>query len=367
MSGPRDAAEDTAEEVPPLTASDTSTSASDPSSVSELEAGSESAAPEPEAGSVSGEPEVEGGSGSAASEPASETGQARVAPAAGSPTVRIGASPGPPGRACPACGRHNDRGRELCRGCGVDLLSGERLPAPAAVDAAAVPAPGPLPRAPRRWWLPVLAVLLAGALAVGILVRSELGPFAPETGLPRVTLDPARYPGEPTEVPLADIATLTNRPPDGPRRFDALQLVDGDPTTAWIADARDRPIELVETIEAGPETALWLTAIVVRNGDQRSATDYEATSRVRQAYVGLDGGESLLVTLLDEGLTAQRVDLDRPVLTTTVRIEVLERYLGDHGDVALSELRVLGWPADAEDAALAAARAARQPAAGRNG
>ena len=272
---------------------------------------------------------------------------------------------GSQGRPCPACGRVNDRRRVLCRHCGVDLATGRELPHLTPRDAGSVPPPEPVVRPRRRWWLPLVAVAFAALVALGALALAGVGPFgsSQEIDLPPASFDPSRYPDEPRVLPLSDIATLTTRPPAAGRSFDALNMVDDTATTMWLSNDADRPEGLPETIEVVPESAFWLAGVVLRNGDQSDALAYEASSRLREVLVIADGGIVLRLTLLDEGITPQQVDLEQPVLTTAVRIEVVDRYLGDGPDVAVSDLDLLGWVADPEDVDVAARRAELLPAA----
>lgn len=268
-------------------------------------------------------------------------------------------------RPCPGCGTINDRRREVCRRCGADLDTGDELPQLAPRDAGSVPPPQPVVRPRRRWWLPVLIVVLAALVALAALVLAGVGPFAGprDVEVPPASFDPARYPDEPQVVTLSDIATLSTRSPEDGQAFDALNMVDDTATTTWMSDESDLPDDVPETIEVVPEAAVWLTGVVLRNGDQRDASTYEATSRLREVVATVDGGVVLRIRLLDEGLGLQQVDFEEPVLTTAVRIEVVDRYLGDEPDLAVSDLDLLGWRADADDAEVAAQRAQRLPAA----
>lgn len=270
------------------------------------------------------------------------------------------------GRSCPGCGAINDRRRELCRRCGADLDSGDELPHLAPRDAGFVPPPQPVVRPRRRWWLPALIIVLAALVALAALVLAGVGPFAasPDVDVPPADFDLARYPDQPQAVTLSDIATATTRPPEDGEAFDALNMVDDTAASTWVSDDAALPEGVPETIEVVPETAIWLAGIVLRNGDQRDTAAYEATSRLREVVVTVDGGVVLRLRLLDEGLGRQRVDLEEPVLTTAVRIEVADRYRGDVSDLAMSDLDLLGWTADAEDTEVAARRAQRLPATG---
>lgn len=215
--------------------------------------------------------------------------------------------------------------------------------------------------------MPVLAVAVAAGAVYGALMLAELGPFSPSVSVPPVRFEPEVYRGEPEMIVLSDVAALTTAPSTGDTTFVAVNLVDDDPSTTWRSDSAALPEELNETIELVPEQPIWLDRLYIRNGDHRTPAAYEQTSRIRQALLTVDGGVVVLLDLLDVGTSPQMVVLDEPVLTTTVRLEVLSRFEGDVDDITVSDLDLLGFPADEHDAALAAQRAAVLPASSANG
>ena len=278
-----------------------------------------------------------------------------------SPPTRIRA--GSQGRVCISCGTINDQRRELCGRCGADLDTGRELPHLAPRDAAMAPPPAAVVRRRRRWVWPILAILLAGGLAFAGLVLAEVGPFSPQIDLPDAAFDPQVYAAEPAEITLMDLAAATILE-DESGSYDPRLLVDDDPQTAWRSDPAQLPDETPETLELTPDRPIWLAAIELRNGHQESTAAYDRSSRVRQALIRVDGGVTLLVDLLDAGLEVQRVDLEQPVLTTSIRVEVLDVFQGETDHLAISELEVVGWAATGEDVPLAQQRAELLPAAG---
>jgi hypothetical protein len=264
---------------------------------------------------------------------------------------------------CPSCGAPNGGTRELCRACGVDLQSGEELRQPAATPDPFTTTPV-LPRRRRaRWWLPLVAILaVAAAVLVGLSVAG-IGPLAPAPELPSASFRPERYPeATAANLPLAYLATLTARPSEGGRGFDRDQLADDDLTTAWHADPGARPEGRLETVELLLEQPGWVSHLVVANGDQHDQGSFASAARVERIRLRFDGGRIRTAVLLDLP-GRQEVALDEPVLTTTVRLEVLAEFPGEEGQgVALSDVDLRGWPADDQDTALADRRAELQPA-----
>ncbi|MCA1784341.1 MAG: hypothetical protein LC679_19865 [Intrasporangiaceae bacterium] len=276
-------------------------------------------------------------------------------------------SPGRTGRACPTCGSSNASGREVCRTCGADVVTGEPLPWPE-------PDPDPdvqvlqLATAPnpRRWWLAVAAILAAITLLLLGLVIAELGPFASTTTVPEATFASDRYDGETQDLLLSDIATVSTMPPRDGRSFEAARMVDDDPATSWRSDGLLEPEEVNgsrEIVDLFLTEPSWISAIVLRNGDQSDLGVYQEAARLRRVRAIADGGEVVMLNLLDDGRGQQVVELPDPVLSTMLRLEVVEVFPGTDGQgVAVSDLEVRGWTAIGDDPALAAERAELQPA-----
>jgi hypothetical protein len=292
--------------------------------------------------------------------------RARTATAGGALGSTASSDPSDPAiRACRNCGAPNSARRELCGRCGADLDTGELTarPEPRPYPPTVVEEDDPV----RRWAAPVLAVLGVAALLMLGLALAGLGPFDRGPTVPEARFDAQRYDEDGERLPLSDIATRSTLPPQGGASFAADRMVDDDLSTAWNSDGGgDGPEhgigEVIDVVLAEPA---WIGRIVVANGDQRDPDTYAANARVKRAQVTLDGGITFVVNLLDEGLGEQAVEFREPVLTTSLRIEVLDTFPGDtHPDLAISDLAFEGWPADARDAELAGRRADARPATG---
>ncbi len=271
-------------------------------------------------------------------------------------------------RLCPGCGERNDGDRELCVRCGADLDSGIRQPSlDDRTEPVPVGAPAPTPtRLGSHVLVAVFAVLAVVGAIVGGLWAAGLGPFAPAAAsLPPVPFPADRYPGEASFLALSDVAAAAVREPAHGRTFSPRHLVDADPTTAWHGDGGQLLEGMVETVDLYLATAAWVTGVVVANGDHQDAETYAAAGRVQRARLLFDGGVEHAAVLLDLGREPQLVELPVPVLTTSVRLELVEVIPGTEGtDPALSRLDVLGWDADDGDRRVASERAELRPAAG---
>jgi hypothetical protein len=213
-------------------------------------------------------------------------------------------------------------------------------------------------RSPRRERLVGLLVAAALVLAATVipLALLGLGPFAPTERLEPALLLRAAYPGDPVILPVETVATTTTAvAPD--RDLSPLNLIDGDGVTAWVGLPADGQ-EAGEVIQIVLERPAWVTSIRFRNGDQLSDAAYERSGRLQRGLLTFDGGRDHRIDLLDIGRTVQVVELAEPELTTRVTV-VVERTFAGTGSrgVALSEISLAGWPADAADTALARQRA----------
>lgn len=266
---------------------------------------------------------------------------------------------------CPSCGQVNARARELCHACGLDLDPSDRTSVPARTGG-----PGPqrptLRRRLRGWWVAPVAALVVVAAITAALAWLEAGPFAsPEDPLAVVPFPAERYPEEAGRIELTDIGTLTSAAPEGDRIFLPDRMVDDDPATAWRGEATALPEGLDETIDLTLDQPAWVRSLVIANGDHLDAAAYEASGRVQRLEVWADGDLFVAVTLLDLGRQPQVVTLPEPLLTTALRLVLVDILPGVvHPDPAFAALEVRGHVADAEDAALARERAEQRPALG---
>jgi hypothetical protein len=216
-----------------------------------------------------------------------------------------------------------------------------------------------------RWIVPFLAACLLVALLVAGLTIAGLGPLASRPQAPPVEFEAADYPGDASRIELSNVATLTTATGDDVEAPSAM--ADGDPETAWRSDGTATDLrteddgEIIELVLAEPA---WVERIALRNGDQLDEDAYVASARLRRIEVSFDGGEQVVVDLLDRGLESQEVVLPEPLLTTEVRIDVLEAFAGESDELALAEIALVGWRAVGEDVETAAARADAEPASG---
>ncbi|MEX0836149.1 MAG: hypothetical protein WD010_08665 [Nitriliruptor sp.] len=195
------------------------------------------------------------------------------------------------------------------------------------------------------------------------LTLAGLGPLAPGPDVPSVEFDATSYRAEAELLTLSDIATRTTAPDADAEA--AAAIADGDLTTAWRSSGEVRPgSDLLDTIDLVLADPAWVERIELHNGDHLDREAYDGSSPLRRVRLTFDGGVEVFAELLDVGLRAQAVTLPEPVLTTVVRIDVLERVAGPNPQLAVSQIGLVGWGATAGDADVAARRASAEPATG---
>ncbi len=267
-------------------------------------------------------------------------------------------------RTCTGCGASNVYERELCHACGRDLDPAVRTAVPPRSEPRlAHPSRGRWPW--RAWWVPVLAAGGLIALITAGLAVAELGPFASQPRPLDVVPFPAgEYPEAAERLALSDVAALSSAPAADGRDFTPDRMVDDDPATAWRGDAATLPEGADQTIDLLLEEPAWVSELVVANGDHHDAEAYEDSGRAQRVDLRFDGDLVVAATLLDQGRSPQILRLEEPMLTTSVRLEMVHSVPGTtHDEPALSTIAVRGHLADGPHAALARERAEERPAA----
>lgn len=274
-------------------------------------------------------------------------------------------------RDCPACGAPNAAARSLCGRCGADLETGQVMRVPAMTYAPPTgsddPGPDTAPRGAvrrrpdrRRSWLIAGAVVVVGVLLgvlVGMLVALD-GDDEPEDTIPEEpAFDAGRYGDDTDPIAVTSLGATSTNTVAG-EELSVARMVDGDLATAWENDGQVNRHGLGEQLVVEFTDAAWLESIVIGNGAQEDDARFLGDARLQRVRVTFDGGRQVEIAVNDaQGL--QIVHLPEPILTTGLRIEVLEVYEGDtYRELGISELRFHGWLAEGEDAEIAAERAA---------
>lgn len=242
-------------------------------------------------------------------------------------------------RHCPRCGAANGPRRVRCGRCDADLRTGEAAATahPEIRDEIDEVEPSEeRGRGRRVALLLVLAALLGAAIGVWFLLQEDAAPESPQ-------FDEGVYPGAPSELPVAAATASDTREPEEGRSFEAGNLVDGEPSTAWASTEGSAEATTVLVRLGGPA---WVSRLSLHNGDQADQEAFERWGRAQRVLVRV-GQSSFELHLLDV-TGEQAVDLPGPVLTDRIEVEVLSVHDGADS-VRISEVTPLGWVAVGAD------------------
>jgi uncharacterized OB-fold protein len=293
---------------------------------------------------------------------------------------------------CPSCGVANAANRTFCQSCGTKLAAASRVAprtrdeiaaAVAAVPGRTTTAPGlpPVPRADpasgsrgsRRLPLWIVAVVILGVLAgVGAVVLPALlkgsGPTTAASDAPSAAGSggAAVAASGPSSAPGAsDSGTSASATPTLPAsaalhlisasasttlgnntaNYGPGNVIDGSVKTSWQEGS---PTEKGQWIEVGFDPAT-VTAVVIRNGYDKSTALFKGNLRLKDVKISIDGGKAISVRLKDTQ-SAQQIDLPATPGATRLRITIVSTYASvktsvsgtPFDDAAVSEISVLG-------------------------
>lgn len=245
---------------------------------------------------------------------------------------------------CPRCSAPNSPHRVLCGRCGADLGSGDTgIPprpsprAPAPTDTGEPDQGGP---PARRSWIVVvvLGALVGSAIGLVVWLRAGADGSADE---PRPSFDPVVYADDPQPLDISRVAASSQLAPEGSISYEPALAVDGDPTTAWNEGAEGSGEGERLQLELADDS--WVRRIVIRNGYQKDGRSFFDNARAARVLLRFD--EVAYVVDLADQTGEQAVTLPEPALTRTVTVEIVEAIPGNqYEDLAISEIRVIGWP-----------------------
>lgn len=234
----------------------------------------------------------------------------------------------------------------------VDLLRGTNPGDTQPLDPVRPPVVEARPLAGRPVLYVTLAGLLLGAI-VGVVgaigVFRDRGEDAPTPTTELVAFDQDVYREQPVPLEAATVTATSSLPPAGDNHYEPTLVLDQDPTTAWNSDGSVRADGVGEVLTVQLAEPAWVTSIEFANGYQKDDVRFLANARIARASLVFDDGRRVNIVLLDK-TGFQRVALEEPMLSTSVRVEVVEVFTGDtYHDLAVSEVIVLGHVAVGDD------------------
>lgn len=214
--------------------------------------------------------------------------------------------------ACPACGAPNAASRLGCGRCHSDLHGDPDGTPPAGTPAPQVAVDSGDGPSSLLVVATVVAALAGIAVLVAILSARGIGPLAAESG---------DVLGDAEIAEIAEIRASSQRRPSEELSYEAEHVLDGDASTAWVAEDGGEPwleLELTEVAE--------VTGLILWNGNQADDA-FGRHDRVAELRIETDE-RSFAVDLLDaRGPLA--VELPEPVPASHVRLVVEEVFRGD--------------------------------------
>jgi hypothetical protein len=201
-----------------------------------------------------------------------------------------------------------------------------------------------------RAFVPVVVVLLAlllilGAYAIGRALADGNATETESNGERRDATEP--WDGEVTDVQPGKVqADCTSKPgvdAGGKKvRYDAANMTDGDPTTAWRCDGDASGRELVIALPPGTEVGeVGLIPGYAKTDPVDGADRYAENNRITRVRWTLAGGVQVEQEL-DGAADNREMQTMRVPRTQTdeLRLEILEVTKGPRNTTAISEVRV---------------------------
>ncbi len=213
--------------------------------------------------------------------------------------------------ACPTCGAPNAGSRTSCGRCHADLAGD-----PATAQGVGEDDHGAEGEAERPSSLliatTVIAVLAGIAVLVALLSARGVGPLATDAG---------DVLGDAELAPIAAVRASSERRPSDDVSYVAEHVVDGDASTAWVAEDGGEPWIELELADVGE-----VTGLVLWNGNQADDA-FGRHDRIAELRIETDD-RAFEVDLLDSrGPLA--IDLPEPVPASQVRLVAEEVFSGD--------------------------------------
>ncbi|MBN2799562.1 MAG: discoidin domain-containing protein [Deltaproteobacteria bacterium] len=140
------------------------------------------------------------------------------------------------------------------------------------------------------------------------------------------------------QLKVASISSSSTYPADDSVRYDASQLIDGKASTSWVEGEEGSGLGSWVELDLGGEREV--EALQVWGGLWYSQSYYTRANRPRELEVLFSDGSTASFPLSDE-MKVQRLDLPKPVRTSTVRFKIKGIHSGSTWmDTAMSEIQV---------------------------
>lgn len=199
---------------------------------------------------------------------------------------------------------------------------------------------------PKKPNMALIAAAAAGAFVVmciivtAVLVTGSLN--SNNNSIQEVTATPATP--APTEVPVPVFTKLeasstrgTDMTSGAPVEYFPAYAMDGNYATTW---SPNRNVSLTPTLTLLADTKQYVTGIKMANGYFKSEETYRRNRRITKVTIEYEGGQTTRNFGIDQYRIMQDIRFDVPVMTSYIKIHVLDTHYGDWKDICISEIEV---------------------------
>ena len=88
------------------------------------------------------------------------------------------------------------------------------------------------------------------------------------------------------------------------------------------------------------DTKQYVTGIKLANGYFKSEETYRRNRRITKVMVEYEGGQKTQSFGIDQYRIMQDVRFDAPVMTSYIKVHILDTHYGDWKDICISEIEV---------------------------
>lgn len=146
------------------------------------------------------------------------------------------------------------------------------------------------------------------------------------------------------QVQIAGVTASSTYPPDEAGSYDPKQLIDGKASTSWVEGEDGSGLGSWVELNLGGTHAV--KSIAMWGGLWYSAGDFQRSNRPSEVEVRFEDGSTAALTL-GNTMSAYRLELPKPVSTSTIRLKIKAIHSGNTWmDTAISEVQVFDTAAE---------------------
>ena len=181
-----------------------------------------------------------------------------------------------------------------------------------------------------------ICVIICAVFAIGNIKSDG------DNSIEEVTAQPSTP--VPTEVPVPVFGRIeasstrgTDMTSGAPVEYFPAYAMDGNYATTW---SPNRNVSLTPTLTLLADTKQYVTGIKMANGYFKSEETYRRNRRITKVMVEYEGGQKTQSFGIDQYRIMQDVRFDAPVMTSYIKVHILDTHYGDWKDICISEIEV---------------------------